>query len=501
MSSKPLMVEWMEGRDLAKGNPNQQNKFRAQHRPVADKENPKRARSGKPRIQPRGDTCPRSDDLHSALDRIRKAAQRDKGLRFTTLWHHVYDVERLRKAYREVKKDAAPGIDGQTWAQYGEDLERNLQDLSRRLRQGAYRAKPVRRGYIPKADGRRRPIGVPVLEDKIVQRATAEVLGAIYETDFKGFSYGFRPKRWAHDALDALSVGIAKKKVNWVLDADIRGFFDALSHEWLVKFIEHRIADRRVVRQIQKWLNAGVLEDGCRTYPEEGSPQGGSISPVLANIYLHYVFDQWADHWRRTQTHGDVIIVRYADDFVVGFQNRADAERFLGELRERFRKFNLELHADKTRLIEFGRYAAERRERRGEGKPEAFNFLGFTHICAKDRRGWFVVLRQTIGQRLRAKLKDIKKELRRRMHAPIREVGQWLRSVVQGYYRYFAVPRNYPALQIFRFEVIRYWRHTLRRRSQKSRITWARIRRLAKRWIPTPRILHPYPEQRLIVTT
>ena len=298
-----------------------------------------------------------------------------------------------------------------------------------------------------------------------------------------------------------MSVGIGKKKVNWVLDADIRGFFDALSHEWVVKFIEHRIADQHVVRQIQKWLNAGVLEDGCQTYPEAGSPQGGSISPLLANVYLHYVFDIWADHWRQTRAHGDVIIVRYADDFVIGFQDRADAERFLGELRERFRKFNLELHADKTRLIEFGRYAAERRDRRGGGKPETFNFLGFTHACGKDRRGRFVVLRQTIRQRLRAKLKAIKEILRRRMHAPIREVGQWLRSVVQGYYRYFAVPRNYPAIQIFRFEVIRHWRHMLRRRSQRNRVTWARIRRLAKRWIPTPRILHPYPEERLIVMT
>ena len=498
---RPIMVQWEEERDLAKGNPNQQNKSRAQYRQGTDKENPKRARSGKPRTQPRGGTHLRSTGLPSALDRIREAAQRDKGLRFTTLWHHVYDVERLRKAYREVKKDAAPGIDGQTWLQYGKDLEKNLQDLSRRLRCGAYQAKPVRRGYIPKPDGRQRPIGVPVLEDKIVQRATAEVLGAVYEVDFKGFSYGFRPRRGAHNALDALSVGLVRKKVSWVLDADIRGFFDALSHEWVVKFIEHRIADQHVVRQIQKWLNAGVLEDGCQTYPEAGSPQGGSISPVLANVYLHYVLDLWADHWRRTQAHGDVIIVRYADDFVVGFQDRADAERFLGELRERFRKFNLELHADKTRLIEFGRYAAERRERRGEGKPETFNFLGFTHACGKDRRGRFVVLRQTIRQRLRAKLKAIKEILRRRMHAPIQEVGQWLRSVVQGYYRYFAVPRNYPAIQIFRFEVIRYWRHTLRRRSQKNRVTWARIRRLAKRWIPTPRILHPYPEERLVVRT
>jgi len=286
-----------------------------------------------------------------------------------------------------------------------------------------------------------------------------------------------------------------------VLDADIRGFFDALRHEWVVRFIEHRIADQRVVRQIQKWLNAGVLEDGQWTQPETGSPQGGSISPALANIYLHYAFDLWADQWRRTQAHGDVIIVRYADDFVVGFQHRADAERFLVALRERFRKFGLELHADKTRLIEFGRFADERRNRRGGGKPETFNFLGFTHICGKDRKGWFVVLRQTIGKRMQAKLKELQEDLRRRMHLPLPQVGRWLRAVINGYYRYYAVPRNYPALKAFRYALVRLWRQSLQRRSQKSRITWKRMAALAKRWLPTPRILHPYPDERLIVMT
>jgi len=470
---QPASAERVEGRGLAKGNPHQQTRLRTQCRA----------------------------DLPNALERVRQTARRDKGLRFTALWHHVYDIDRLREAYRDLKREAAPGVDGQTWEQYGEALEASLRDLSERLRRGAYRAKPVRRVYIPKPDGRQRPIGVPTLEDKIVQRATAEVLEAVYETDFLGFSYGFRPKRGAHNALDALSVGLVKRKVNWVLDADIRGFFDAIDHTWMVEFIEHRIADRRVVRHVQKWLNAGVLEEGRHTYPEAGSPQGGSISPLLANVYLHYVFDLWADHWRRKYAHGDVIVVRYADDFVVGFQDRSDAERFLGDLRERFRKFHLELHADKTRLIEFGRYAAERRGRRGDGKPETFNFLGFTHVCGKDRRGWFVVLRQTMRKRMQAKLKEIKEALRRRMHAAIPEVGRWLRAVVDGYYRYYAVPRNYPALQSFRYEVVRLWRQTLRRRSQKTRITWERMMALAKRWIPTPRILHPYPEERLIVTT
>ncbi len=471
MAKQP--AEQVEGRGLAKGNPSRPNRFRTQHRA----------------------------DLQSALDRIREAAQRDKGLRFTTLWHHVYNVERLRKAYLEVKRDAAPGIDGQTWTQYGQDLERNLQSLSARLQRGAYRAKPVRRVYLAKPDGRQRPIGVPVVEDKIVQRAATEVLNAVYETDFKGFSYGFRPGRSAHQALDALSVGISRRKVNWVLDADIRGFFDAMDHEWLIKFIEHRIADQRVVRHVKKWLKAGVLEEGRRIDRERGTPQGGSVSPLLANVYLHYVFDLWADHWRQRYAHGDVIMVRYADDVTVGFQHRSDAERFLKELRERFRKFHLELHADKTRVLEFGRYAAERRRRRGDGKPETFHFLGFTHICGKDRRGWFVVLRQTMRDRMRAKLKAIKEGLRRRMHEPIAEVGRWLGMVVRGYYQYFGVPRNYPALKVFRYEVIRMWRQALRRRSQKARLTWTRMTRLARAWVPTPRIVHPYPEQRLLVMT
>ena len=368
-----------------------------------------------------GATVPK--DLPSALDRVRQAACRDKELKFTSLWHHVYDVERLREAFFALKRNAAAGVDGQTWQAYGSELESNLQNLSDRLARGAYRAKPVKRVYVPKADGRKRPIGIPVLEDKIVQRAAVKVLNAIYETDFLGLSYGYRPGRSAHGALDALAVGVETKKVSWLLDADIRGFFDTLDHEWLVKFVEHRIADDRVVRHIQKWLNAGVMEEGKRVKQEEGVPQGGSVSPLLANIYLHYVFDLWADQWRKTQAQGDVIIVRYADDFVVGFQHESDARRFLEDVRERFRKFNLELHADKTRVIEFGRFASERRERRGLGKPETFNFLGFTHICGKTRKGRFTVLRQTIVKRMQAKLVALKAALRRGMHLPVAEVG------------------------------------------------------------------------------
>jgi len=466
-------AEGTEGRGLAKGNPSQQNAPRTLSR----------------------------DGARSALERVREAAERDKTVRFTALLHHVYNVEHLRAAYYALKRDAAAGVDGETWGHYGQALEAHLADLSGRLKRGAYRAKPVKRTYIPKADGRQRPLGIPTLEDKLVQRATVEVMNAIYETDFLGFSYGFRPGRNAHNALDVLYAGILTRKVNWVLDADIRGFFEAMNHEWLVKFVEHRIADRRVARLIQKWLNAGVLEDGTRTWREEGTPQGGSISPLLANVYLHYVFDLWAHRWRKTHAHGDVIVVRYADDFIVGFQHRADAERFLTELRERFTKFGLELHPEKTRLLEFGPFAARDRQRAGKGKPETFNFLGFTHICGKKRNGRFTVVRQTIRKRLQAKLSEVKAELRRRLHAPIPEVGRWLRSVVHGHLQYYGVPMNGPALVTFRFQVGRLWCRTLRRRSQTARITWERMRRLTRRWLPPARITHPYPLRRLGVVT
>jgi group II intron reverse transcriptase/maturase len=423
-------------------------------------------------------------------------------MRFTALFHHIYAPGALCAAYLSLKREAAPGVDGETWRHYGEALEINLQNLSHRLKQGAYRAKPVRRVYIPKADGRLRPLGVTALEDKIVQRAAVEVLNAIYETDFLGFSYGFRPKRSQHNALDALYTGLLTKKVNWVLDLDIRGFFDAISHEWLVRFIEHRIADRRVVRLIQKWLNAGVLEDGKRIRMEEGTPQGGSASPLLANIYLHYVFDLWAQAWRRKQAHGDVIVVRYADDIVVGFQNEADAKQFRVELAERFGKFNLELHPDKTRLLEFGPFAVRNRKRREEGKPETFDFLGFTHICGKKRsNGYFTVLRQTIRKRQQAKLNSVKAELRQRMHAPIQDTGKWLRSVVSGHIRYYGVPMNSHALRTFRFKIGWLWHRALTRRSQKGRVSWDRMRRLIDRWLPPVRVYHPFPLRRMGVIT
>ena len=464
-------------------------------------DDPKRARSGKPPIQPRASAYPHSNGLPSALERIRQAARRDGRMRFTALLHHIYNPDTLREAYLGLKRQAAPGVDGQTWRAYGEALEENLRDLSGRLKRGAYRAKPVRRVYIPKADGRQRPLGVPVLEDKLVQRATVEVLNAIYETDFLDFSYGFRPGRSQHNALDALYTGLLTRKVNWVLDADIRGFFDAIDHGWLVKFIEHRIADRRVVRLIQKWLNAGVLEDGTRTRSEEGTPQGGSASPLLANVYLHYVFDLWAQWWRTTQARGDVIVVRYADDFIVGFQHRSEAERFLAELRERFGKFCLELHPDKTRLLEFGPFADENRRRGGRSKPETFNFLGFTHICGKKRNGRFTVLRQTMHKRLQAKLNEVKAELRHRWHDPIPDVGQWLRSVVGGHIRYYGVPMNGRALSVFRYRVGWLWQRALSRRSQNGFVPWKRMRRLIETWLPPARVCHPYPLRRMGVIT
>jgi RNA-directed DNA polymerase len=464
-----LSAEGAEGRGLAKGNLPQQNRCRTQGR----------------------------ESLQSALGRIRQAAAGDKKLQFTSLWHHVYNINRLREEYYNINPTAAPGVDDQTWQQYGEALESNLQDLSERLRTGAYRAKPVKRVYIPKPDGRQRPIGITTLEDKIVQRAVTTVLQSVYEADFKGFSYGFRPCRGAHNALDALAVGLLKRKVGWVLDADIHGFFDTISHEWLIKFIWHRITDRRVHRHILKWLNAGVLEDGQHRRIEAGTPQGGSISPMLANIYLHYAFDLWAEQWRKLQARGHMIMVRYADDIVIGFEHKSDALRFWKDLQERFRKFNLELHTEKTRLIEFGRFAAERRAKRGEKKPETFNFLGFTYICAKSSKDKFMLLRLPMRKRMQAKLKAIKEQLKLKRFMPIAEMGKWLQAVVRGWYQYYAVPLTSRHLVKFRRRVAWLWFHALKRRSQKSRLTWARMYKWMAQWLPQPRILHPYPQARV----
>ena len=436
----------------------------------------------------------------NALDRVREAARRDKRTRFTALLHHI-DVPRLRKAYWAIRPQAAPGVDRVTWTGYGQDLEANLQDLHARMQQGRYRAKPSRRVYIPKPDGRTRPLGIASLEDKIVQRAVAEVLNAIYEVDFRGFSYGFRPGRKPHDALDALAAGISSRRVNWVLDADIRDFFGQLDRTWLRKFLRHRIADERVLRLIDKWLAAGVVEDGEWAECDEGTPQGASVSPLLANVYLHYVLDLWAGWWRRQPGRGDLVIVRWADDFIVGFEHEEDAHQFLTELRERFAGFGLELHPDKTRLIEFGRNADWKRRRRGLGRPETFDFLGLTHICARAKGGRFWIKRVTIAKRMRAKLKQINIELKRRRHQPLPEQGAWLRSVVQGHLAYYAVPGNIMAVAAFRTQVTRHWFKALRRRSQRTRLNWTRMNRLANRWLPPARVRHPFPEVRFAATT
>ena len=437
-------------------------------------------------------------NVSQALDRVRQAARQRKEARFISLLHHV-DVARLREAYFALKRDAAAGVDGVTWRDYGADHELRLADLCDRVHRGAYRAQPARRVMIPKPDGRQRPLAIAALEDKIVQKAVLGVLNAIYEEDFLGFSYGFRPGRSQHDALDALVVGIDRRKVNFILDADIRSFFDTVSHEWLVRFLEHRIGDKRIVRLIQKWLKAGVLEDGIVSGAELGTGQGAVISPLLANVYLHYAFDLWAEQWRRREANGDMIIVRYADDLVLGFEHEADARRFQEAMRERLGAFELQLHPDKTRLIEFGRHAAQNRDRGGLGKPETFDFLGFTFICGKSRRGGFLVKRKSRRTRVKARLQAIKDQLRGRMHHPIAEQGRWLNQVVAGFFAYHAVPTNGRTLMAFRRQVAILWLRTLRRRSARDRTTWRRIEKIADQWLPKPRILHPWPNQRFDV--
>ena len=467
---------------------------------------PTAAEPVEPRVGTKGNACQQTmpwaqsqTGMPHALERIRKVARERKKERFISLFHHI-SVELLEEAFYELKADAAPGVDRLTWKDYEANLERNLEDLHDRVHRGAYRALPSRRVYIPKPDGRQRPLAVAALEDKIVQRAVVALLNAIYEEDFLGISYGFRPGRGTHDALDALCVGIHSKKVSFILDADIRSFFDKINQKWLIRFLEHRIGDRRIIRLIQKWLKAGVLEDGIVSVSGKGTGQGSVISPLLANIYLHYALDLWAVRWRRREATGDMIIVRYADDFIIGFQHEHDARRFLDEMRERLGKFALSLHPEKTRLIEFGRFAAERRERRGLGKPETFDFLGFTFICGKTRAGKFQIRRKSRRDRMRAKLRMIKEEMWQRIHQPIPVQGRWLGRVVRGYFNYHAVPTNARALHVFLHHITDLWRRTLRHRSQKDRMTWERMTQLVDDWLPKPTILHPWPSDRFAVT-
>jgi RNA-directed DNA polymerase len=432
------------------------------------------------------------------LGRVRQAARQRKKERFTALLHHV-NVDTLETAFYALKRKAAPGVDGMTWQDYEANLERNLEVLHGKVHRGAYRSQPSRRTYIPKADGRQRPLAIAALEDKIVQGACVMTLNAIYEEDFLGFSYGFRPARGPHDALDALAVAITSRKVNHILDADVRDFFGSVSQDWLIRFLEHRIGDKRIIRLIRKWLKAGILEDGIVTVAGRGTGQGSVISPLLGNIYLHYVFDLWAERWRRQEARGDMIVVRYADDLVAGFEHEGDAGRFLDAMRERFEAFALSLNPEKTRLIEFGRRAAVDRKERGVSRPETFTFLGFTHICGKSRRGLFQLQRKTRRDRMRAKLQEIKVELRRRMHQTIPVQGHWLKQVVTGHFAYYAVPTNSRALSAFRHYVTDLWRRTLRRRSQKDGFTWERMTKLTDSWLSPPRILHPWPDQRFAV--
>ena len=441
---------------------------------------------------------PSWESVSPGLDRIRESARINPKQRFTALLHHV-TPSLLRMAYFSLKRKAAPGVDGVTWDAYGEDLEQKLNDLHGRIHRGAYRALPSRRRMIPKPDGRERPLGIASLEDKIVQRAVVEVLNAIYEADFLGFSYGFRPGRSQHDALDALAFAIERKKVNWILDADLRAYFDTVNHDWLLRFMEERIGDRRILRLIRKWLKAGVVEDGLTTATVVGTPQGSVASPLLSNIYLHCCFDLWAHQWRRGKARGEVVFIRYADDYVAGFQHEDEARAFLAELGKRLERFGLSLHPEKTRLIEFGRYAAERRAKRGVKKPETFTFLGFVHICGKDKFGKYALRRKTRRDRMRRTLQAIKEQMHKRMHHSLSEQGRWLGQVLRGYFAYHAVPTNSRMIGAFRWDVVRIWRQVLKRRSQGGPPIWERMDELAKQWLPPARVLHPWPTVRFIV--
>jgi group II intron reverse transcriptase/maturase len=429
---------------------------------------------------------------------VRATARKSRHLKFTALLHHINE-DQLQTSFYSLKKEAAVGVDRMTWHEYETGLEDRIADLHGRIHRGAYRAKPSKRVYIEKADGRKRPLGIASLEDKIVQHAVRTVLQCIYEVDFIGFSYGFRPNRSQHQALDALAVVVAEKRVNWILDADIEGFFDEIDRDWLIKFLEHRVGDKRIIRLIRKWLHAGIIEFSDLTDTGRGTPQGAVISPLLANVYLHYVLDLWVQQWRRRHAQGECYIIRYADDFVVGFEHESDARAFHAALEVRMQTFGLKLHPSKTRLIEFGRRSAARREREGRGRCETFDFLGFTHIMGKTKRAKRIALqRKSISKRMRRTLAAIKEQMKRRRHDPQGKTGRWLRSVVGGWLRYHAVPGNFRRLDQFVTEVTKLWLRQIRRRSQrgKSRWTWSRMNRLSKKYLPRPRILHPYPVSR-----
>jgi RNA-directed DNA polymerase len=435
------------------------------------------------------------------LNGVRQKAETEKEARFTALLHHITPLL-LKRSYFELRKDAAVGVDEETWHEYYQDHINRLDNLHERVHKGSYHAQPVRRTYIKKEDGKQRPLGIAALEDKIVQQAVYIVLNHIYEKDFMGFSYGFRPERNQHNALDALYVGITKRKINWILDADIKGFFDNLNHDHLLKFLEKRIGDKRILRLIRKWLKTGYIEKG-KIYPQDiGTPQGSVISPMLANVFLHYALDEWIAWWRKNKAKGDVIVVRYADDFVVGFQYYAEAEQFLAALKSRLNEYGLTLHPQKTRLIEFGIYAQQNRDKRGMGKPETFDFLGFTHLCGKNKKGGFMLRRKTIKKRFIKKCKEIKHELIKRMHDSIKDTGKWLRAVIVGHGNYFGVPGNMNMVKEFYTQCVRAWLRTLRRRSHKAQnLDWKRFNRYTQWLLKRPRLAHPFPDLRLDVKT
>ena len=467
-------------------------------RTAAESMEPRRAAKGNTRQRTTSRTLSRTD-VSPGLERVRQGAQANEKTRFTALLHHV-TVDLLRQSYFALQRDAAAGRDQVTWREYGADLESRIVDLHARLHRGAYRAQPSRRQYIPKPDGRKRPLGIASLEDKIVQRAVVDVLNAIYEADFLGFSYGFRPGRSQHDALDALAAVLYCRDVLWVLDADIEAFFDTVDHERLIELMEKRIGDRRILRLIRKWLKAGIEEaDGTIVPTTQGVPQGAVISPLLANIYLHYAFDLWAHWWRRHHAKARVNIIRYADDIICCFAYDNEAQTFLAAMRERLEGYSLKLHPEKTRLLLFGPKAREICKRDGGGKPGTFNFLGFTHLCGRKRNGQYLLMRKTRSDRMRMRLKTIKEGLRSMINESIAEQGKWLQQVVRGYFNYHAVPTNSRALKAFRYHVVNLWRRTLRRRSQHDCTTWEKIARLEQQWLPKVRILHDWPNHRFYV--
>lgn len=435
--------------------------------------------------------------VSNELARVRQRAEAEKSEAFVNLFH-LLKVPLLRTAFYALQRDASPGLDGVNWHRYERGLESRLPALQDELHKGSYRATPAKRTYLIKPDGRKRPLGVQAVEDKVVQMACVMILNEVYEPTFCGFSYGSRPGRRPHDALDALHEGLCRRKINWILDCDIEGFFDQLPHDKLMEILEKRVKDPRMLRLIRKWLRVGWVEEGTRHPGIIGTPQGSVISPLLANIFLNEVMDKWSSRWRRENANGDMIAVRYVDDAVFGFQREADARRFLAELRERLEAYGMKLHPGKTRLIEFGRFASSNRKERGEGKPDSFDFLGFTHSCGTSGKGYFVVRRKTIAKRMTAKLKVVKEELRKRMHDPLGKTGHWLAGVIRGATNYYAVPGNMKAVRAFYTQVGRLWLKAIRHRSQKAkqRWTWERFYRLQGHWLPRPRLCHPYPSQR-----